>query len=116
MKREQDAYRVGVRRIICDRSLLDASVYVFSSGDKAGADKLFDRVRFWIPTYTKLWLLDPTDVPYKQDAIRQESEEVRQGFHQAFLDFFRQKGVRYELLSGTVDERMKRVDQSLGLV
>ena len=75
--------------------------------------ELLDRVKFWLPTYNKFLLLNPTDVPYQTDEVRQESEQVRQGFHNAYLEFFEESGIPYELLSGTLEQRVERVDEIL---
>ena len=106
---EQDAHRLNPRVILCDRSVIDAVVYVKSQGDIKGANELLKRVEFWLPTYHKFLLLDPADVPYKTDEIRQETPETRQKFHDVFLTFFKETNIPYELLSGTKEERIKRV-------
>lgn len=112
---EQRAMLSGTSIIICDRSVLDAPAYVLSQGDVIGASELLARVRLWLPTYTRLFLLDPSDVSYQNDAIRQESEQERWGFHQAFIDLFTRNNISYELLSGTLEQRMRYVDQVLNL-
>lgn len=95
--------------ILCDRSVLDAPVYVHSQGDELGAQELLGRVRTWLPTYSRIFLLDPSDVPYVQDDIRAEDEATRQLFHDAFLGFFQDNELPYELLSGNPDERFNQV-------
>lgn len=113
LKSEQDAHQSGARIILCDRSVIDAIVYVRAQGDYKGGKKLLKRVEFWLPTYHKFLLLDPADVPYQTDDIRQETPETRQKFHDEFLKFFEETGIPYELLSGTQKERIKRVTQIL---
>lgn len=115
LRNEQIAYKSGASRIICDRSVLDAVAYVRSQGDIKGSRQLLERIKFWIPTYENLLLLDPADIPYQIDSIRQESEEVRQKFHQVFLELFQEEGISYELLSGTLVQRISRVNQFLKL-
>lgn len=100
---------LGRAVILCDRSVLDAPVYVYSQGDELGAEKLLDKVRLWLPSYNKIWLLDPTDVPYTTDAIRDEDESTRQLFHDAFLDFFTRHKIPFDLLSGSVGARISQV-------
>lgn len=111
LRNEQDAHQSGASVILCDRSVIDAVVYVRSQGDTKGSEELLKRVEFWLPTYHKFLLLDPADVPYETDDVRQEREEVRQGFHSAFLEFFQDAGIPYELLSGTIEKRITRVNQ-----
>lgn len=115
LRNEQIAHKSGASRIICDRSVLDAVAYVRSQGDVHGSRQLLERVRFWIPTYQNLLLLDPADIPYRVDSIRQEGEETRQRFHLAFLGLFQEGGINYELLSGTLVQRISRVNQLLKL-
>src|SRR5262249_30314293 len=88
LKSEQEAHATGASLLFCDRSVLDAVVYVRAHGDRQGASMLLKRVQTWIPTYSKLLLLDPTDVDYVTDGIRQEDLQTRQHFHDAFIDFF----------------------------
>lgn len=107
--------RVGIEDrplILCDRSVFDAAVYLYSQRNIAGAEELFNRLRTWLSThgYSKVFLLDPRNIPYETDEIRTESEATRQLFHDAFIEFFNLHNVAYELLSGTVDERLQRVE------
>ncbi|TSC88717.1 MAG: Uncharacterized protein G01um10145_743 [Microgenomates group bacterium Gr01-1014_5] len=115
LKNEQSAHDSGATKIVCDRSVLDAVAYVRSQGDIRGSRRLLDRVRYWVSTYNKLLLVNPADVPYQTDSVRQEDEQVRLGFHKAFLEMFDDAGIQYELLSGTLKQRVKRTDQLLQL-
>lgn len=101
------------RILICDRSVLDAAVYTHARGDKKGARELFSKVEFWLPTYYKFLLLDPSDVSYETDDVRQEDEETRLQLHDAYIEFFNEYGIPYELLSGTVEQRRQRIDELL---
>lgn len=111
LRNERDIHQSGARIIFCDRSVIDAVVYVRSQGDKKGSDELLERVKMWLPTYHKFLLFDPVDIPYETDDIRQETSETRQKFHDAFLTFFKETNIPYELLSGTKEERIKRVTE-----
>ncbi len=95
--------------IFCDRSVLDAAAYIYALGNRDGADFLVKRVRDWLPTYSKIYLLDPTDIPYATDGIRDESEHTRWKFHKGFVELFSKYTVPYQLLSGTKDERIEIV-------
>lgn len=81
IENEQSATIGNVRAVVCDRSVLDAVVYTWARGDKGGARQLFEKIEFWLPTYHKLLLLDPRDVHYETDNVRQEDEETRQQLH-----------------------------------
>lgn len=111
LQQEKEAYNTEAKVILCDRSVINAVVYLRTHGDKGGAAELLDRISFWLPTYTTFLLLNPADIPYKTDNVRQETEELRQSFHQAYLDFFEECGIPYELLSGSLEERIARVDE-----
>lgn len=111
--REHHSLGENPQIILCDRSVLDAVVYVRATGDRAGSDELLERVRFWLPTYDKFLLLDPAGVPYEKDEIRQEEVEMREKFHDAFLEFFEETGIPFELLSGSLEDKIKRVDEIL---
>ncbi|OGH38198.1 MAG: hypothetical protein A3B44_00910 [Candidatus Levybacteria bacterium RIFCSPLOWO2_01_FULL_38_21] len=116
LKREKKAHMSRAKIILCDRSVIDAVVYVKSTGDLEGARELLEKVRFWLPTYYKFFLLDPTDIIYEKDKIRQEDKKVRQALHKAFLEFFQESGIPYELLSGNIKERSAKVDKVLGII
>ncbi len=109
---ELDARNNGASTIICDRSVLDAVVYASAHGDE-GSEELYLAYKFWVPSYSRIYLLDPKDVPYEQDDIRIESEETRLKNHEEFLKTFSQLKIPYELLSGTVKERLARIDKVL---
>jgi nicotinamide riboside kinase len=117
-RREREAHRRakrlgGLATIVCDRSVLDAPVYVSSQGDNQGAQQLLRRVRAWLPTYDQIYLLDPADVPFQQDTIRAEDSEARDKFHEAFINFFRKHRIAFQLLSGTPGQRLQIVMNDL---
>ena len=88
-------------------------------GDREGSQELLQAVEFWLPTYTEFLLLDPTDVPYVKDPIRLENEELRQRNHEAYLELFASKRIPYQLVGGTLAERLQKVStflQSAGFV
>lgn len=113
LQNEQVAHNSGAKVILCDRSVIDAVAYVKAYDDPRGANQLLDNVSFWLPTYHKLLLLDPIGVPYSTDEVRKEDPEKRQQFHDAFVALFAEKEIPYELLSGTLEERISRVDEIL---
>ena len=99
--------------IICDSSVLTTSMYLRAMGDIEGSVELFRAIEFWLPTYDSFLLLDCADVPYTQDAIRQESEEQRQRNHDAYIELFAQKHFPYKRVSGTLSERLQTVETIL---
>lgn len=113
LQREQKAHDSGADIILCDRSVIDAVVYTEAHGDPKGAIALLERVEFWLPTYNSFLLLDPADIPYQRDDVRTEDALKRQQFHEAFLAFFEKTGIPYQLLSGTLDERVGKIEALL---
>lgn len=113
LSNEQSAHATGARVILCDRSVIDAVAYVKAQGNKEGSEELLQKVEFWLPTYYKLLLLDPADISYSRDEVRQENESKRWQFHETFIELFEEKQISYELLSGVIEERTARIDQIL---
>lgn len=111
MENERRAQASGARTILTDRSVFDAPAYVRGEGDIKGSERLLSRVHHWIPTYHTIFLLDPVDVPYIQDDIRQEDPTVRLRNHEAFLELFKIAQIRYDLLSGTFEGRVKKINE-----
>jgi nicotinamide riboside kinase len=50
------------------------------------------------------------NVPFKSDGIRQEVEDERDRFHETFLALFAEKGIPFELISGTFEQRTARIE------
>ena len=115
LSREQLAIEAKPEMIITDRSVIDPVVYTEVRGDSKGSDELLARVRFWIPTYTHIFLLDPVDVPHINDKIRHESADKRNEIHKAYMRFFKVNDISYELLSGTLSDRIKKVRGTLSI-
>lgn len=106
---EQAAHEKDPEVIFCDRSVLDAVVYVLSEGDVDAAEAMYDELKEWVKTYTKIYVLDPDDVAHETDEIRLEDAQVRQKVHEVYVRFLRSKGIQYEILSGTIEERVETV-------
>jgi predicted ATPase len=102
------------KKYVCDRSVLDAVIYAQFGGDAVAARHMLDFARTHLPTYSKLVLLNPADVPYAEDPIRIESPETRITIHEMFLRCLETERIPYELLSGSVDVRVERVREWLG--
>lgn len=113
LRLERVAHNSNAVDIFCDRSVLDAIVYSRAYGDLEGSEELFIKVASWLATYYRIMLLDPKDVQYQKDDVRQEDEQTRQKNHDEFVTFFEEKQIPYEVLAGTVEERLDRVEQIL---
>jgi HTH-type transcriptional regulator, transcriptional repressor of NAD biosynthesis genes len=110
---ERKAYATNTDIILCDSSVITTSMYLRGMGNRKGSFELLKAIEFWLPTYDSFLLLDPTDVPYEKDSIRQESEEQRQRNHEAYIELFVQENIPYQLISGTLPERIQKVDTIL---
>jgi nicotinamide riboside kinase len=111
--RENEVIKTNPSFILCDRSIIDPVVYVGILGEKKLADILLRKAAPWIASYGKIFLLDPADVPYKTDTIRNEDETTRLKLHQGFVEFFEKSAIPYELLGGTLQERINKVEKIL---
>ncbi|OGL32090.1 hypothetical protein A3F64_00810 [Candidatus Saccharibacteria bacterium RIFCSPHIGHO2_12_FULL_42_8] len=110
---ERAAHEQDPEIIFCDRSVLDAVVYVLSEGDTEGAEAMYTELEAWVNTYTKIYVLDPEDVPHETDEIRLEDAGIRQKVHEAYIRFLRSKDIQYEILSGTIEERITIVKSAV---
>jgi nicotinamide riboside kinase len=108
---ERKAHSVNPSAIFCDSSIIDQVVYTRAFGDKKGAEELYEGISLWIPTYSKFFMLDPRDVKFENDDVRKESISDRQRVFETFCELLEEKGIPYELLKGTTEERFVRVDE-----
>lgn len=108
-QQEQTAYKNNADIVLCDRSVIDAIVYVKSVGDKNGSEKLTKKVKEWLLTYTHFFLLDPKDIPYSVDDIRKESKKTRELFHKTFLKILSSIKLPYTLILGNETERLNNM-------
>lgn len=95
--------------IICDRSVICPIVYTNAGGDTSGGEILFTRIRDWIPTYSHLLLLDPHEVPYKKDQIRDEESSFRLKVHKEYIAFLATNNIQYTLITGTRSKRLSKI-------
>ena len=101
MEREDAA--VGSHLIILDTDLLSTVVY---------SRHHFGAVPQWVQTkagerLADLYLLLDIDVPWVWDPVR-DSGETRKELHDDFRSALEEFGARYEMVSGTWDERLRR--------
>lgn len=112
IRNEQEALAGNPVIGMTDSSPFDQVIYTKAFGDDEGAEKLYQRISPSIPTY-KFYMLDPRDVPFQNDDVRKESADERQRVHDTFVEVFAEKGIVYDLLSGTVEERFQTVDKTV---
>lgn len=110
LEREKAIYKPGVEVILQDRSVVDPIVLA-QIWDPENANKLFENVSNWLQTYTLFFILDLTGVPSQAGPYRQETPEQRRQIQQAFIDFCIVNNLAYELISGNLDNRIKKITQ-----
>jgi nicotinamide riboside kinase len=113
IEKEKVAHASGAKIIVCDRSVLDPVAYLTEQHNKKEADKLLQHNYDWLSTYTDFFLFNPDDVPYKNDDIRKDRIDERQRVHSYFLELFSELQIPYKLISGTLDERIRKIDVML---
>ena len=97
--------------LICDRSIICPIIYTRANGDKKGSEFLYQRVIDWIRTYKKLFLLDPHEVPYKKDSVRNEALSFRMKVHDEYVAFLREKDIQYTLIKGSLKNRVSQIEK-----
>lgn len=113
LERERAAYQPKTKLIISDRSVIDPVVYTRIYQTAEEADRLFNHVAHWLPTYTKFFLLDPTGVPQDPGQFRKETSKARLAVHDAFREFFVDNNLPFEMVSGSLQERLKKIDTTI---
>ncbi|MBI2051484.1 ATP-binding protein [Candidatus Roizmanbacteria bacterium] len=114
LKQEQEAHRSSAKLVICDGSVITAPAHILAYGNNTKAEELIQRVLFWLPTYSEFFLLNLNDVVYENDEVRIESGLFRSKLHDAFIILLTRLGLPYRLLSGDLQERIKKVNEFIG--
>jgi nicotinamide riboside kinase len=109
LENEKQAESKGKPLIICDRSVLDPSIFVIANGDVRGGEQLIDRVKPWLSTYTRFFVLNPADIPNVHDEVRWEDDELRQRIHDIFVEQLKANALDYELVSGSLKTRTDQI-------
>ena len=100
--------------IIADSSIIDPAAYAMLSEDQQMAKKLLDNVINQLSIYDLFLLLDIKDINYKHnssDSLRTESEDQRSKVHNNLLKIIISLKLPYKIISGSVDERVKKIHQ-----
>ncbi len=106
---ERKASESSPKLIVTDTSALEVVFYTKVQGDEKGAMHLLRRLEHYIPTYDKFLLMNHQDVAFINDEIRLEDKKTRDRIHQMLVDFYHENGLKFELISGTIPERVIRV-------
>lgn len=107
---EQLAAETNPRVILTDTSALEVMFYTRVQGDEKGYESLRKRLAEYIPTYTKFLLMNPEDVQFENDEVRRENKHTRDKIHSMLVDFYHQERLPFDLISGTILERQKRIN------
>jgi len=110
LKNEREAMEKNPKLIVTDTSALEVMFYTKVQGNALGEDYLYKRLKKYIPTYTKFLILNPEDVRFENDEIRTESKETRDKIHTLMIDFYHKEHLPFEMISGTIPERAKRIN------
>lgn len=66
--------------------------------------------------YNHIFLCDPKDIQYKPSMSgywKESPEEMREKLHQIFIKTLNEYGFRYTLLSGSVEERVSKINRTI---
>jgi nicotinamide riboside kinase len=111
LQNEKTVHETQARVILCDSSVVDQVVYTRVFVGKKESEELYNEIGDWVGTYNRFYMLNPHEVAYQTDEVRTQTSEERQRIHDTFLEVFEEKGIGYETLSGTVEERFATVDK-----
>jgi len=112
LQREKAIIKPSTKVIISDRSVVDPIVLA-QIWDPENAQKLFNNVADWLQTYTLFFILDLYGVPSKPDKFRKESPQERLAIQTAFIDFCIVNNLNYQLISGSLDQRVAKVEKKI---
>lgn len=112
LDRERQLYTPSTDIIIADRSVVDPIV-LSTIWDPEHTQLLHNNVADWLTTYKLFFILDLNGVPSEEGEHRQETPEERQKIQKTLIDYFIANKLRYELISGSLDERVAKVKASI---
>lgn len=110
MEREERLFREARRYAFVDTNAI--TTYMFSFYYHGDAHpRLAELARIAVSRYDLVFVCD-TDIPY-DDTWDRSGDVQRMEFQAAIIADLEQRGVRYTLLSGTVEQRMRHVAEAL---
>ncbi len=108
IQKEKQGFNQNTDLLICDNSIFTSLAFSRVFSDSLDL-RLTEKAMKFAKTYTKIYILDPADVPYKTDSVRQEDRFFRDQVHEALLSILSEYNVEYELLSGNGLDKQKQV-------
>lgn len=113
LENEKNAHSKSPSVIICDSTVIDQVVYTKVSGEKMGAEELFNRIVRWLPSYNIFLMCDPNEVPYVTDGERTMTPQQRMMLHDTFNELLQEKNIPFLMISGNPQQRVEKVHQIL---
>ncbi|MDQ1918975.1 ATP-binding protein [Massilia pseudoviolaceinigra] len=102
MAREDAAARQASRFLFCDTTPLMTAIYSRWYWNRVDAQLSVLEQRHAY-AYT---LVTAPDGPWEADGLQRESEAVRQTIHERVVQMLDERGIRYSLVTGSLEERM----------
>ncbi|HEX8613095.1 MAG TPA: ATP-binding protein [Telluria sp.] len=102
MEREDAAARQATRFLFCDTTPLMTAIYSRWYWNRVDAQlSVLERRHDYAVT-----LVTAPDGPWEADGLQRESEAVRQTIHEQVVQMLDERGIRYSLVTGSLEERM----------
>ncbi|MDQ1814219.1 ATP-binding protein [Massilia sp. CCM 9210] len=102
MAREDAAARQASRFLFCDTTPLMTAIYSRWYWNRVDAQlSLLEQRHAYAIT-----LVTAPDGPWEADGLQRESEAVRQTIHEQVVQMLDERGIRYSLVTGSLEERM----------
>jgi NadR type nicotinamide-nucleotide adenylyltransferase len=111
-QREREALAAGRAQgwLFCDTTPLMTSLYSIQYWGRVDSETASLAASH---NYGYTFVTAP-DSPWEPDGLQRESEEVRQHIHACLLAELETRGIRFVLLTGSLDERLRQVEVILG--
>ncbi|ATQ76221.1 nicotinamide-nucleotide adenylyltransferase [Massilia violaceinigra] len=102
MAREDAAARQASRFLFCDTTPLMTAIYSRWYWNRVDAQlSVLEQRHAYAIT-----LVTAPDGPWEADGLQRESEAVRQTIHEQVVQMLDERGIRYSLVTGSLEERM----------
>jgi NadR type nicotinamide-nucleotide adenylyltransferase len=108
-QREDAAAAHADRFLFCDTTPLMTAIYSRWYWGRVDA-QLAQLARRYEYDFT---IVTAPDSPWEADGLQRDSEVVRQGVHQLLLLMLAERGIPYQLVSGSLPQRMLQADRLL---
>ena len=107
IKREHEAEQSSKRLVILDRIFLDIICYSRHFDHQIDESPLLTRM-----DYSKVLLFSPFDIDV-QNSLSIEMQQYRMAIHLRFVQVLQELGIPYEVISGSISARLRRIGEVL---